>query len=175
LKAIWKKLKKMENNSKELTISHYFDAPRELVFEAWTNPQQLVQWYAPDGCTIEFKHIDLYKGGTFHSCIHDPVHGECWITGTYIEIKYPELLVFTMVLSDEQGSSVEALAAGKPEAWPKEIITTVAFEAIKDQTKLTLHQTVSEAEAKQTGAYQSWLKMFRRLEGIAIKVLPTNE
>ena len=154
----------MENNSKELFITHFFNAPRELVFQAWTNPQHLVEWYAPDGCTIEFKHIDVRENGNFHSCIHDPVHGDCWITGTYLEITEPEKLVFTMVLSNEQGISVDSITAGKPGDWPKEIITTVSFEAVNDQTKLTVHQTVSEADAKQTGAYQSWLKMFRRLE-----------
>ena len=49
----------MEQNNnqqeKELFITHLFNAPRELVFEAWTDPEKLIHWYAPDGCTIEFK------------------------------------------------------------------------------------------------------------------------
>lgn len=159
----------MEQNNtkeKELLITHLFDAPRELVFKTWTDPQLLINWYAPDGCTIEFKAINTVQGGDFHSCVHDPVHGDCWIKGTYSEVSFPEKLVFSMVLTDEKGSSVEALSAGKPEDWPKEILTTVTFEAIGQQTKLTLHQTVAEEQAKATGAYQSWIKMFKKLEGV---------
>jgi uncharacterized protein YndB with AHSA1/START domain len=158
----------MESTKKELLISHLFDAPRELVFKAWTDPGQLVQWYAPDGCSIEFKSIDVRENGSFHSCIHDPVHGDCWIKGVYKEVVFPEKLVFSMELSNEAGTDVGSLEAGKPEDWPEEILTTVSFSSIGNQTKLTLHQTVAEEIAKQTGAYQSWIKMFNRLNGLLI-------
>ena len=154
----------MEKSSKELLITHLFDAPPEIVFNAWTDPQQLKQWYAPEGCTIQFKSIDLKVGGEFHSCIYDPVHGECWIKGSYRKVCFPEKLVFTMILSNEAGDAVNADAAGKPEDWPEAILTTVTFTAIGEQTKVTLHQTVAEEEAKKTGAYQSWFSMFARLE-----------
>ncbi|RYD94721.1 MAG: SRPBCC domain-containing protein [Sphingobacteriales bacterium] len=152
--------------SKELLITHLFDAPRELVFEAWTDPEQLKHWYAPDGCTIEFKAIEVKTGGEFHSCIHDPVHGECWIKGVYHEVVFPEKLVLSMVLSNEQGDDVNANDAGKPEDWPQAIITTVTFASFGKQTKVTLHQTVAEEEAKKTGAYQSWFSMFDRLNAL---------
>jgi len=156
-------------NSEELLITHLFDAPRELVFKAWTDPEQLKHWYAPDGCTIDFKSIEVKAGGEFHSCIHDPVHGDCWIKGVYQEVVPPEKLVFTMELSNEQGVLVTANEAGKSEDWPQAIITTVTFTPIGEQTKLTLHQTVAEAEAKKTGAYQSWFSMFDRLNAILVK------
>jgi uncharacterized protein YndB with AHSA1/START domain len=156
----------MQKNKEDLLITHVFDAPRELVFNAWTNPEQLKHWYAPDGCTIEFKSIEVKVGGEFHSCIHDPLHGECWIKGTYLEAIFPEKLVFTMILSDAQGNVVSAGDAGKPEDWPQAIRTTVTFAAVGEQTKITLHQTVAEAEARKTGAYQSWLSMFDRLNAI---------
>ena len=158
----------MEELKKELFITHLFDAPRELVFRAWTDPEQLIHWYAPDGCTIEFKTIDVREGGTFHSCIHDPIHGDCWIKGVYQEVVFPGKLVFSMVLTNEDGYSVESTDVGKPVDWPKEIITTVTFTAIKNQTKLSIHQTVPEEDAKQTGAYQSWIKMFSRLNILLI-------
>ena len=162
----------METVKKELAITHLFDATRETVFRAWTDPEQLKQWYAPDGCTIEFKFIDTIPGGKFHSCVHDPVHGDCWIKGTYIEVAAPERLVFSMVLSDEQGNSVGSTEAGKPDDWPEETITTVKFESIGEQTKVSIHQTVSEEEAKKTGAYQSWIKMFNKLN---LLLKPSNQ
>jgi uncharacterized protein YndB with AHSA1/START domain len=153
----------MNSNTKELFISHLFDAPQEIVFQAWTDPEQLKNWYAPDGCTIEFKAIAVTPGGRFHSCVHDPVHGDCWITGTYLEIVPSQKLVFTMALSDENGHSLSSVKAGKPEDWPEQLITTVTFEPIGEQTKVSIHQTVPEEEAKKTGAYQSWIKMFNKL------------
>lgn len=155
----------MKNKSKELLISHLFDAPCQQVFEAWTDPEQLQHWYAPDGCTIAFKAIDVKVGGEFHSCIHDPIHGDCWIKGRYEEIIVPEKLVFSMMLSNEKGENVSANDAGKSADWPEALKTTVTFTAIGNQTKLTLHQTVDEEEAKKTGAYQSWFSMFDRLSG----------
>ena len=152
------------HTEKELLITHLFNAPRELVFESWTDPEKLKHWYAPDGCTIEFRSINAKEGGFFHSCIHDPIHGDCWIKGLYKEVTFPEKLVFSMILSNENGDDVRSADAGKPEDWPEEVLTTVTFTEIGKQTKLTIHQTVSEAEAKKTGAYQSWIKMFNRLE-----------
>jgi uncharacterized protein YndB with AHSA1/START domain len=159
----------MQKNKEELFITYLFDAPRELVFSAWTDAEHLKHWYAPDGCTIEFKFIDVRVGGQFHSCIHDPIHGDCWIKGTYREVTVPEKLVFTMELCNEHGAGVSAHTAGKPEDWPEAIVTTVSFESVGSQTKVSLHQTVAEAEAKKTGAYQSWFGMFNRLNA----ALPT--
>ena len=153
----------MKTDKKELFITHLFDAPAEVVFQAWTEKEKLEKWYAPDGCTIEFKAIDVTQGGMFHSCIHDPVHGDCWIKGQYQEVTPSRRLVFTMVLSDEHGNSVSSLNAGKTEDWPEELVTTVTFEPVGKQTKVSIHQTVAEEEAKKTGAYQSWIKMFNKL------------
>ena len=68
-----------------------------------------------------------------------------------------------MVMSDEAGNSVSSVDAGKSSDWPETQITTVTFESIGQQTKVTIHQTVSEEEAKKTGAYQSWIKMLNKL------------
>ncbi len=156
----------MKTNNEDLLITHLFNAPPALVFDAWTKPELLKNWYAPDGCTIDFKSITVKEGGEFHSCIHDPVHGDCWIKGIYQEVLFPEKLVFSMILSNEQGDVVTANEAGKTENWPQAIVTTVTFTPIGQQTKVTLHQTVAEAEAKKSGAYQSWFSMFDRLNDI---------
>jgi|SRR6476661_1678028 len=162
----------MEADKKQLLISHLFDASPERVFQAWIDPSQLTAWYAPDGCTIEFRTVEVRKGGKFHSCIQDPVHGECWITGEYLEVLPPKRLVFTMVLANEAGEPVSSLTAGKTEDWPEALVTTVTFESVGTQTKVTIHQTVLEAEAKKTGAYQSWLKMLNKLGGLLNKRQP---
>ena len=164
----------METNKHDLLITHVFNAPRERVFALWAEAEHLKNWYAPDGCTIEFRSLDVREGGIFHSCIHDPEHGDCWIKGTYTEVAFPAKLVFSMELSNEDGADVAAGNAGKPEDWPPRIITTVTFEALGEQTRMTLHQTVAEDEARKTGAYQSWFSMFGRLENRLASGMPST-
>ena len=153
----------MENTEKEVFISRIFDAPRELVFKAWTDPEQLARWYAPNGCTIHFSSIDVVKGGRFHSCVRSPKFHDCWCVGVYKEIIVPEKIVFTMAVSDEKGNLLNATDAGMDPDWPEETTVTVSFEEIGSKTRLTLHQTVGEALAKRTGAHPSWIEMMDRL------------
>lgn len=61
-----------DNKPGHVEISYTFNAPRKLVFQAWTNPAYLKQWFAPKGCTIEFKKLEIKINGAFHSCIHNP-------------------------------------------------------------------------------------------------------
>jgi uncharacterized protein YndB with AHSA1/START domain len=153
---------------REVLITRVFDAPRELVFQAWTDPGQLPRWFAPRGCTIDFAALDLRPGGSFHSCIHTPDGHDCWCKGVYREIVAPERIVFTMAIADEQGNLLGPVEAGMDPDWPRETVVTVTFAEQGNQTKLTLHQTVSESLAKRTGAHPSWIEMLDRLgEGLA--------
>ena len=58
--------------ARDVLITRDFDAPRDLVFRAWTDPDRLARWHAPRGCTIEYRAIDVRPGGSFHSCIRAP-------------------------------------------------------------------------------------------------------
>jgi uncharacterized protein YndB with AHSA1/START domain len=149
----------IEKASKEVRITYDINAPRELVFKAWTDPVQLKKWYAPDGCSIEISKMDLHKNGIFHHCIIIPGGKKCWCKGTYLEIIAPEKLVFSMVVSDEQGNNVDPVAAGMDPEWPAETIVSVRFSEQNGKTTIDLHQTVSEDLAKRTGAYPSWILM----------------
>jgi len=146
-----------------VAISHVFDADRKRVFRAWTDPEQLAQWYAPDGCTIDFKSIDIGEGGSFHSCIHNPVHGDCWCKGHYLEITAPERLVFTMIITNENGDDITPEAAGMAPGWPVMTTVTVSFEEQGNKTRILLRQTVQAELARKTGALPSWILMFNRL------------
>ena len=149
-----------------VVIKRVFDAPRELVFKAWTDPQHLVRWFAPPGCTIHFRQLDIRQGGEFHSCVGTPDGHACWCKGTYQEIVAPERIVFSMSVADEQGNLVSPVDAGMDPEWPRETIVTVTFAEHDGKTELTLHQTVSESLAKRTGAHPSWIQMLDRLEEI---------
>lgn len=156
-----------KNTSKEVLITYLFDAPRELVFKAWTDPELLKKWYAPNGCTIAFTHIDIREGGTFASCIKTPAYHDCRTKGEYKEIVYPEKIVYSMTSTDEHGNEAEPEALGMHPEWPKTTLVSVTFEDIEGKTKLTLRQTASEDLAKETGAHPGWLQMLDRLaEGL---------
>jgi uncharacterized protein YndB with AHSA1/START domain len=145
-------------------ITRDFDAPRDAVFRAWTDPAQLARWFAPHGCSIRFRTIEPRPGGTFHSCIRTPDGHDCWCRGDYREVLAPERIVFTMAVANERGDLVEPVAAGMDPAWPRETTVTVTFAELgAGRTRLTLTQTVDEALAKRTGAYPSWLQMFDRM------------
>lgn len=146
-----------------IVIERVFDAPRELVFEAWTSPEYLVAWFAPRGCTIRFKSIDVRPGGRIHSCISNPSFGDCWCVGEYLEIVRPERLVYTLDIANSEGKRISAAEAGHHPDWPEENIVSVTFEEQHGKTKLTLRQNAPLSLAKQTGAYPSWLQMLDRL------------
>jgi len=156
------KEEKMVND--DILLAHLFQAPIDLVFQAWTHPEHLAQWFAPAGCSIHYEKIDVRPGGTYHSCIHHPIHGDCWCIGTYLEVTVPHRLVYTCNLADAKGNPVTAEAAGKPTDQPHETIIILEFAQQGDQTLLTLRQNMSTALAKQTGAYQSWISMFEQLD-----------
>ncbi|HTN76658.1 MAG TPA: SRPBCC domain-containing protein [Pirellulaceae bacterium] len=147
-----------------VVITRLFNAPRELVFQAWTDPEQLLRWYAPPGCTIRFRTLDVRPGGAYHSCIQTPDGHHCWCSGSYREIVAPERIVYSMAISDEHGHLLTATEAGMDPAWPRETMVTVTFADRGGRTELTLRQTVLESLAKRTGAHPSWLLMLDRLE-----------
>ncbi|WP_010584998.1 SRPBCC family protein [Schlesneria paludicola] len=153
----------MSSNDGMVVIERVFDAPRELVFQAWTDREHLANWYAPNGCTITFKTLEIRPGGVFHSCIRSPEGHECWCKGVYLEIEPPTRIVYSMSIADQDGNLAEPVDVGMDPEWPRETTVTVSFLEWGDKTRLTLHQTVREAIAKRTGAYPSWLQMLDRL------------
>lgn len=149
---------------RQVVITRVFDAPRELVYKAFTDPQHLVRWYAPVGCTIDIVSFDAREGGAFHTCIRSTQHHDCWCKGIFLEVVKPERLVYTMAVADEKGNLVNPIDAGMDPEWPAETVVTVTFEMYEGKTKVTLHQTALESIAKRTGAYPSWLQMLDNLE-----------
>jgi uncharacterized protein YndB with AHSA1/START domain len=147
-------------------IARTINAPRDRVFAAWTDLNMLVQWFAPTGCRIEYRQLEASHGGEYLSCIHTPDGKECWCKGKYLEFSKPNCLVFSMVVCDKNGNEMDPVDAGMDPEWPNETIVTVTFEDIAGKTRITLHQTVSEALAKKTGAQPSWLMMLDNLESL---------
>lgn len=149
---------------RQVVITRILNAPRDLVFKAFTDPKHLVRWYAPVGCTLEIVSFDASEGGSFHTCIHSTQHHDCWCKGIFLEVIEPERLVYTMAVADAQGNLLSPADAGMDPEWPAETVVTITFEEYDGSTKVTLHQTALESVAKRTGAYPSWLQMLDNLE-----------
>jgi uncharacterized protein YndB with AHSA1/START domain len=161
----------MENTvtKNEVFIEETINAGIEKVFNAWTDPEKLIQWYAPEGCTILFKKIEIRNGGHFHSCISNPQYGDCWCIGEYKEIIPNKKLVFTLINADEEGNPINPVDAGMDPEWPGKTLVTVTFTEKNGVTKLQLLQTVSQELATKTGAYPSWVQMLNKMKKLVVQ------
>ncbi|WP_448702546.1 SRPBCC domain-containing protein [Mucilaginibacter sp. AW1-3] len=153
-------------NNQEVFIEQTFNASVERVFNAWADPEKLMKWFAPDGCTIVFKKIEIETGGQFHSCISNPQFGDCWCIGEYKEIIPNKKIVFTMINADEDGNPINPADIGMDPDWPGSTLVTVTFAEDNGKTKLQLRQTVSQELAQKTGAYPSWLQMLNKMQAL---------
>lgn len=124
--------------AKELVITRMFDAPRELVWKAWTDPNHVMRWWGPKNFTSPFCTIDLRVGGKYLFCMRSPEGQEFWSAGVYKEIVPPERLVWTDNFADKEGNVVPASAVGMPGDWPDELLVTLTFEDLGRKTKMTL-------------------------------------
>lgn len=131
----------MANNDptlNEVVITRIFDAPRELVFKAWSDPEHLMRWWGPNQFTSPVCRIDFRVGGDYAFCMRSPDGREFWSAGTFLEIVVPEKIVYSDSFADEKGNRVPASHYGIPGDFPEETTVFLVFEKIGDKTKLTL-------------------------------------
>jgi len=135
----------------ELNIRRTFNAPRELVFRAWTEPQLLAQWSCPRGYTFSENRGELRVGGTFSARMRSPEGTEHRLRGVYREIVPPERLVFTHCWVDEQG-------APGPET-----LVTVTLAEHGGRTEMSFHQALFVSVEARDRHEQGWTNCFERL------------
>jgi uncharacterized protein YndB with AHSA1/START domain len=151
----------------ELVITRIFDAPRELVWRAWTDPKQIVKWWGPKNFTAPVAKIDLRVGGKYLSCMRSPEGKDYWSTGTYREIVPPERLVCTDSFADADGNVVPGSHYGLGEDFPLEMLVTITFEDVDGKTKMTLKHVglpESMSDMTRTGWNESFDKLAESLK-----------
>src|SRR3989442_1038464 len=84
-------------SDRELVMTRVFDAPRQLVFDAWTRPELFVRWFGPRGWSVPVCEIDLRPGGSYRYVLRGPGGAEIGLRGAYREVVPPERLVCTQV------------------------------------------------------------------------------
>ena len=148
-----------------LVIERIFDAPRELVWKAWTDPQHLMRWWGPKIFTSPAAEIDFRVGGKWLFAMQSPEWNEgraIWSTGVYREIVPFERIVCTDCFADEDGNVVPATHYGMTEDFPLEMLVTVTFEDLDGKTKMTLRHEGLPAGDKD-GAGVGWNESFDKL------------
>ncbi len=134
-----------------LVVTRLLDAPRALVFKAWTQPEHLARWWGPQGFSLPSCELDPRPGGTYRFVMRSPEGSEHRVAGTYREVVEPERLVFTWSWLDEDDR-------------PKhETLVTVTFAEEGAQTRMTLHQAVFESVTARDSHRGGWTGSFDRL------------
>jgi uncharacterized protein YndB with AHSA1/START domain len=159
-------IKETLNKTNELVITRVFDAPRERVWKAWTEPELAMKWWGPKTFTSPVCKIDFRVGGKYLFCMRDPNGKDFWSTGVYKEIIIPEKIVATDSFADEKGNTVPALHYGFGEDFPKEMTVVITFEDIGGKTKMTLRHIGMPAGDMSKMAGQGWNESFDKLAAI---------
>jgi uncharacterized protein YndB with AHSA1/START domain len=147
--------------SDSFVISRVFAAPRELVFEAWTDPEHLVRWFGPKGFTMPACSLDLRPGGIFHYSMKSPDGHEMWGKWTFREIVVSEKIVLVSSFSDARGGVMRHPMSA---TWPLETLSTTTLTENAGKTALTIEWSpinATEAERKtfdesHVGMQQGW-------------------
>jgi uncharacterized protein YndB with AHSA1/START domain len=148
---------------KEFVISRMLDAPRDLVWTAWTQGERLAQWWGPQGCKIRIVKLELRPGGVVHYAMTFPSpqpwlkgSNEMWGRFIYREIATPERIVFINSFSDAKGGITRAPFS---ETWPLEVLVTVTLVDKGGKTELTLRagpiNTTTEENETFAGMHDS--------------------
>lgn len=156
-----------ESNQKtedqELIITRVFDAPRNRVWEVWTEPEHVMEWWGPEGFTAPIIKTDFRVGGKSLFCMRSPEGEDFWSTGVYQEIVEQEKIVTTDSFSDAQGNVVPASHYGMSGDWPLELLVTVTFEEDGGKTKLTLRHEGFPDQENRDLAKAGWNESLDKL------------
>jgi uncharacterized protein YndB with AHSA1/START domain len=141
---------------KEFVITRTFEAPRDLVFRAWTEPERLAKWWGPAGLKIKVKTLDLRPGGMFLYGMEGPstgpMPGEVWGKFVYREIAAPERLIFINSFCDETG---QVMRHPMSATWPLEVLSTLSFEERGGKTTVTLRGVPIHASAAELATFEA--------------------
>jgi len=139
---------------REIVLNRIFDAPRELVWQAWTTPEHLIRWWGPKGFRMTVQQFELKTGGVWKFTLHGPDGTDFPNQIVFVDIRQPERLVYKT--SDGEEDS------------PGQFETTVTLEAEGDQTRLMmrlLFKTPEERDfvVKEYGAIEGGNQTLDRL------------
>ncbi len=152
-------------NGNEITMVRLVNAPRELVYQLWTTPEHIAKWWGPNGFTNTIHEMDVKPGGVWRYMMHGP-------DGTDYPNRIKYLAVEPGRLEYDHDSDVDND--------PNQFHVTVTFEALGNQTKVTMHSIFASAEVvkmlvEQFGVLEGGMQTLDRLEAQVLDVLPDDQ
>lgn len=156
----------LEHDPRSIVGKRVFDAPRALVFSAWTDPKHLAQWWGPNGFTTTTHTFDFRPGGVWRFVMHGPDGRDYQNRITFDEIVPPERIAYR----HSGGDDVE----------PVQFIQTVTFQDLGNgQTLLTWHGTFPSAEERarvirEYGADKGLVQTMTRLDEYVVTLSSTE-
>jgi uncharacterized protein YndB with AHSA1/START domain len=147
-----------------MVVTRVFDAPRELVWKAWTEPQYLMQWWGPKGFTSPVCKMDFRVGGKFLCCMRSPDGQEFWNAGEYYEIVPLEKIVSSMYFADSEGNQVGAEEYGIEHEAIEGAYDVTLFEDLGNgQTRVTFIGNEPMEDAKNSGQLEGWKQILDKV------------
>jgi uncharacterized protein YndB with AHSA1/START domain len=143
----------LKTTAKPFVISRAFDAPRELVWRAWTEAERLQRWWGPKGCPVTVKRLEVRPGGLFHYSMALPNGDLWWGRFVYREIERPARLVYASAFSDEAGGVVRAPFS---QTWPLEVLNELTLTEENGRTTLLLQGGPIDATAEEQAFFESF-------------------
>jgi uncharacterized protein YndB with AHSA1/START domain len=162
----------MSDSEAQFVITRTFNASRERLWQAWTDPAQMAQWNGPKGTTGTTLAADVRAGGLLHWKMNGPDGSTMWGRAVYREVTPPARLVYVQSFSDEGGGIARApFFEGR---WPMEMLTVVTFEEDGAGTRVTLNWSPIDPEADERANFignipsmhGGWGGSFDRLEAL---------
>jgi len=148
---------------RDLVITRVFDAPLEMVWRHFTEPELVKRWWGPEGYTAPSVKMDLRVGGESLFCMRSPEGQEIWSKGVYREIVPMERIVTTDSFADEKGNVVTATYYGMSSDFPLELLITMTFKEYGGKTEFTLKHSGMPSGPDLDGARTGWNQSFDKL------------
>jgi uncharacterized protein YndB with AHSA1/START domain len=142
---------------REIVLSRVFDAPRKMVWEAWTDPKQVAQWWGPNGFSTTIEEMDVRPGGVWRQVMHGPDGTDYPNESVFVDVVQYERLVYTLTGGFKGGS-------------PVKMEKTTTFEDEAGGTRVTMRAVFDTAEARDQnvrdyGSIEGGKQTLERLAG----------
>ncbi len=159
--------KKMVDATERFVMTRVFDAPRELIWKAWTDPKYVMQWWGPKGFTAPVCKMDFRVGGKFLCCMRAPDGQDYWNGGEYFEIVVPEKIVYSMYFADAEGNRIEPAQIGIKHEAMDDAHDVVMFDDLGNgQTRLTFIGNESMESARNSGQLEGMNQILDKVAAV---------
>ena len=163
------------SETERMVVTRVFDAPRELVWKAWTDPKYVMQWWGPKGFIATVCQMDFRVGGKLLLCTKTPDGQEFWNAVEYHEIVPHEKIVSLMYFSDSKGNKIDPAQLGIEHEAVEDAYDVTIFEDLGNgQTKLTFIGNEPMESAKNSGQFEGWVEILDKLAAVVAGLKPAK-